>query len=82
MSYFLCGVVEVRGAHDELGMACGRDARTLCSDCGTSLCSFHIERCGLCGGIFCTSCLSFHLSDHGKSVRRDDSLQPPKKKTA
>ncbi len=37
MSYFLCGVVDVRGVHDEWGTACGRSAETLCSDCGTWL---------------------------------------------
>jgi hypothetical protein len=82
MNYFQCGVVEVRGAHDELGTACGRDAKTLCSDCATSLCSAHTERCSLCGEIFCASCLSFHMADHGKSAHRDDSFEPQKKRTA
>jgi hypothetical protein len=80
--YLQCGVVEVRGVHDELGTACGRDAKTLCSDCGTSLCLGHTDRCDLCREIFCAACLSFHLADHGKAAHRDASLDPRKKKTA
>src|ERR1700757_3257436 len=59
-------------AMQELGTACGHYAETLCSDCGTSLCSAHTERCGLCSETFCASCLTFHLahlSDHPKVVQ-------------
>jgi len=82
MDYFLCGVVEVRGVQDELGMECGRYAKTLCYDCGTSLCSAHAERCELCGETFCPSCLSFHQSEHPKTAQRDQATEFPKKKTA
>ena len=82
MSYFLCGVVEVRGVQDELGTACGRSAKTLCYDCGTSLCSTHAEQCDLCSETFCPSCLSFHQSEHSKPAQRDQFTEPAKKKTA
>jgi hypothetical protein len=48
MNYLVCGVVEARGLQDQLGIACGRSAKTLCYDCGTSLCPHHAERCSLC----------------------------------
>jgi predicted sulfurtransferase len=68
MDYFLCGVVEVRGLQDQLGITCGRYARTLCSDCGTSLCPDHAQRCDLCAEVFCPSCSSFHQAqrEHAK----------------
>jgi hypothetical protein len=69
MSY--CGVVEVRSLEDALGATCGRSAEGKCSDCGTSLCSAHTERCQLCSEAFCQSCLSFHQSDHPKPAERD-----------
>jgi len=47
-NYFLCGVVEVRGLEGVLGMVCGHPAKTLCYDCGASLCPVHAERCDLC----------------------------------
>jgi hypothetical protein len=59
-----CGVLEVRGAHDDLGMICGHSAVSRCTDCGTSLCPRHAERCNLCYQTFCPSCLSFHANDH------------------
>jgi hypothetical protein len=82
MDYFLCRVVLVRGVQDELGMECGRYAKTLCYDCGTSLCSAHAERCELCNETFCPSCLSFHQSEHSKPAQRDQITELPKKKTA
>jgi hypothetical protein len=47
MNDLVCGVVEARGLQDQLGIACGRSAKTLCYDCGTSLCPDHAERCSL-----------------------------------
>jgi len=69
--YLLCGVVELRGVHDANGTACGRSARTLCYDCGTSLCPAHAERCAFCTEAFCQSCLSFHRSEHSKPAQQD-----------
>ena len=82
MNYFLCGVVQVRGVQDELGMECGRYAKTLCYDCGTSLCTAHAERCELCSEVFCPSCLSFHQSEHSKPAQSDPLKESPKKKMA
>jgi hypothetical protein len=52
MDYRYCGIIEMRGVHDELGTACAQYANTFCYDCGTSLCSQHAERCDLCGETF------------------------------
>jgi hypothetical protein len=82
MNYFYCGVIAVRGLVDELGNPCGRSARTLCWDCGTSLCSQHAERCSLCGETFCQSCLSFHQSEHIKPVQSDQTTALPREKPA
>jgi hypothetical protein len=82
MNYFFCGVVEVRGLQDQLGQACGRDAKTLCYDCGTSLCSEHLERCELCAETFCPSCLSFHQNEHPKRSQMDRVMEPHNKKSA
>jgi hypothetical protein len=79
--YLLCGVVEIRGIKDRLGTACGRYARTLCNDCGTSLCSDHAGRCELCREIFCSSCLSLHLSEHQRPTGREHQ-SPQERKTA
>ena len=43
-----------------LGFPCPRTASTQCFDCGSELCESHTETCGICHGIFCPSCLSFH----------------------
>jgi len=59
-----CGIVEVRSLEEALGATCGCSADSQCSDCGTLLCSAHTERCQLCGGNFCRSCLTFHQSEH------------------
>jgi len=79
MSY--CGVVEARSLDDALGATCGRSAEGKCSDCGTSLCSAHAERCSLCAETFCPSCLSFHKSEHPKAASGESSAQE-KRKTA
>jgi len=70
------------GVHDKNGTPCGRYARTICSDCGTSLCSQHTESCDLCGVAFCLSCLGFHHSEHSKPAQSDQARESPKKKTA
>jgi predicted sulfurtransferase len=62
-----------------LGEACGRHARTLCYDCGTSLCSAHAERCELCAETFCQSCLSFHQQEHSKAAHADRQATRNKK---
>ena len=82
MDYLYCGVIEARGVHDQLGTACGHPARTLCYDCGTSLCSVHAERCELCAETFCPSCLSFHPSEHQKPTQPERPIVPLKKKSA
>jgi hypothetical protein len=80
--YLFCGVVEIRSVRDRLGTACGRYARTLCYDCGTSLCPDHAERCELCRESLCSSCLSFHQSEHTKPADRGQLTELPEKKTA
>jgi len=82
MDYHLCGIVEMRGVHDQDGTPCGRYATTLCYDCGTSLCLSHSERCDLCGESFCPTCLTFHQSEQAKTAQSDHSTVSPKKKTA
>jgi hypothetical protein len=79
MSYFFCGVVEVRSLEDALGTACGRSAQTLCYDCGTSLCSTHAERCELCRENFCPGCLSFHRSEHPRPAKADPRTEQTRK---
>lgn len=81
MDYHYCGIVEMRGVHDQEGTPCSRFASTLCFECGTSLCSGHSERCELCGENFCQSCLTFHQSD-SKPAQFDQGTECPKKKTA
>ena len=81
MDYFYCGVVSAWHLDDALGAACGRQASTLCYDCGTSLCQFHTAACDLCKEKFCPSCLSFHLDEHAKPFATDHR-QAGKKKTA
>jgi hypothetical protein len=66
-----CGIVEVGSLEDALGATCGRSAGAACSDCGTSLCSAHTERCELCGEDFCEPCLSFHQREHPKLAHKE-----------
>jgi hypothetical protein len=80
MSY--CGVVEVRSVEDALGAACGRAGEAWCTDCGTSLCSAHLERCGLCEETFCPSCPSFHQNDEHPKQAQGDRHRSQKRKTA
>ena len=82
MDYHYCGVVEMRGVHDQEGTPCARYASTLCYDCGTSLCSQHAEPCDLCSQTFCRSCLTFHQDEHGKPAQSDQATDSPQKKTA
>jgi hypothetical protein len=82
MDYHYCGIVEMRRVHNQQGTLCARYAKTLCYDCGTSLCSQHTERCQLCGETFCRSCLTFHLDEHGKPAQSDQATDSPQKKTA
>jgi predicted sulfurtransferase len=65
-----CEVVEVRNLADADGMPCPRNASTQCFDCGSSLCESHTETCGLCHGVFCPSCLTFH-QEHPKPASAD-----------
>jgi predicted sulfurtransferase len=77
--HLYCGVVESRGLEDVLGTTCGRTAETLCYDCGTSLCPAHNERCEICHQAFCSSCLTFHRSDHPKPMHREQQGARAKK---
>ena len=77
-----CGIVEMRGVQDQEGTPCARYASTLCYDCGTSLCSDHLERCELCAETFCASCLSFHQNEHPKRTPTDRVNEPLNKKSA
>jgi len=63
-----CGVVEVQSLEDALGATCGCRAKSVCSDCGVSVCDTHAEACDLCREIFCPSCLSFHEAQHPKAA--------------
>jgi len=63
-----CGVVEVQSLEDALGATCGYRAKSVCSDCGVSVCAAHAEACKLCRKTFCPSCLSFHRAQHSKSA--------------
>src|SRR5437899_13006894 len=71
-----CEIVEMRDSADADGYPCSRTASTQCLDCGSELCESHTETCGICNGIFCPSCLTFHqdhtkpaLADHGARER-------------
>jgi len=69
----VCEIIEVRNSADELGLPCSRTASTQCFDCGSELCESHTETCGICHGIFCPSCLSFHSVQHSKPASADHS---------
>jgi hypothetical protein len=74
-----CGVVEVRSLEDALGATCARAGAAQCSDCGTSVCSAHGERCQLCNEIFCPSCLSFHQREHKMPTSPDRNVDQHRK---
>src|SRR5438094_4522845 len=65
-----CEVIEIRNSADADGFPCSRTASTQCFDCGSELCESHTETCGICNGIFCPSCLSFHSVQHSKPEGR------------
>src|SRR2546425_12083890 len=75
-----CEVIEVRNSADELGFPCSRTASTQCSDCGSELCESHTETCGICNGIFCPSCLSFHSVQHSKPASADHGERQERKR--
>src|SRR5438552_8196192 len=62
-----CEIVEVRNVADADGFPCSRTASKQCFDCGSELCESHTETCGICNGVFCPSCLSFHSVQHPQS---------------
>jgi hypothetical protein len=66
-----CEVVEVRNSADVVGLACLRTASKRCSDCGTELCEFHAEMCGMRRAVFCPPCLSLHQEQHPKAASAD-----------
>src|SRR6266403_1933310 len=80
MNYVFCGVVEVRSVQAVVGTACGRPAKTLCYDCATSLCLAHSEQCASCRATFCSSCLSFHQTQHVKAVSAEPRVNPKRKR--
>ena len=82
MDYFFCGIVAARNLQDATGTPCGHPAKTLCYDCGTSLCSLHTERCDLCSENFCMTCSSFHRDEHAKPSSGDRPTSWPHKKSA
>src|SRR6266480_1091405 len=67
----VCEVVEMRNSADEIGYSCSRTANAECSDCGSELCESHTETCGICNGVFCPSCLTFHSVQHSKPAVAD-----------
>src|SRR2546421_5630268 len=75
-----CKVVEVRNSADELGFPCSRTANAECFDCGSELCESHTETCGICNGIFCPSCLSFHSVQHSKPASADHGERRERKR--
>src|SRR5436309_14759836 len=74
-----CKVVEVRNSADAVGLACLRTASKQCFDCGSSLCESHTETCGICNGIFCPSCLSFHSVQHPRAASAYHGVQERKR---
>lgn len=70
-----CGVLEVSGVEDALGVLYGRDAVTSCEDCGTSLCKVHSGACSMCGNVFCQACLSFHTKEHAKGAAGENVIR-------
>ena len=75
-----CEIIEVRNSADELGFPCSRTASKECSDCGSSLCKSHTETCGICNGVFCPSCLSFHSVQHSKPASADHGERRERKR--
>jgi hypothetical protein len=61
-----CEVVGVRNLSEAEGFPCSQIASKQCSDCGIEICDSHVETCGMCHGVFCPSCLSFHQAEHSK----------------
>jgi hypothetical protein len=53
------------------GMACGRTALAVCSDCGASICSDCRFEC--CGDPFCSQCYDYHVANScvKKSVQNE-----------
>src|SRR5437660_9950639 len=80
IAYNRCRVVEVRNSADAVGLACLRTASTQCFDCGSELCESHTETCGICNGIFCPSCLSFHSVQHSKPASADHGERRERKR--
>src|SRR5438094_6337943 len=66
-----CEVIEIRNSADADGFPCSRTASTQCFDCGSELCENHTETCGICNGIFCPPCLSFHSAQRPKAASAD-----------
>src|SRR5437868_12458873 len=75
-----CEVVEIRNSADADGFPCSRTASTQCFDCGSELCESHTETCGICNGIFCPSCLSFHSVQHSKPASADHGERRERKR--
>src|SRR5437870_6810601 len=75
-----CEIVEMRDSADAVGYSCSRTASTQCFDCGSSLCESHTETCGICNGIFCPSCLSFHSVQHPKAASADHGERRERKR--
>src|SRR5438874_11533987 len=74
-----CEVGEIRNSANAVGYSCSRTASTQCFDCGSSLCESHTETCGICNGIFCPSCLSFHSVQHSRRISRPQGTSGTKK---
>ena len=56
---------------------CQQHSTAQCSDCGLRLCDVHTQKCGLCGVVFCPSCVINHAEEHVKPprVRRTDRFR-------
>src|SRR5437016_7064330 len=75
-----CEVIEIRNSADADGFPCSRTASMQCFDCGSELCESHTETCGICNGIFCPSCFSFHSVQHSKPASADHGQDRERKR--
>jgi len=72
-----CDVLEVRGGEDDTGHYCPKISVAQCFGCSLHLCEEHGAKCEVCGDIFCSSCLYYHVLEHTKprQIERLDRLR-------
>ena len=69
-----CEVLETDASGDEWRRVCNLRPIGRCYDCGVPACWKHFETCPTCQRKFCSSCMTFHLSDHPKAMQ----VAPPR----